>query len=438
MATFVLTDLAHDVWVEDFRIDEQSLGLSSPSRCSVRKRRLRGGRRDGVDLVEVQGGAISFAVIPTRGMGLWKGSYQDFRLGWDSPVTDGPVNPAFVNLSGLGGLGWLDGFDELLARCGLGWSGAPFEIKVRQADGSESNTTYGLHGKIANTPASFVAVHVADQPPHEITVEGHVEESHLFGPQVRMICKVSTIPGSNRLVVRDEFVNLRDRPVDMQVLYHWNFGPPFLEAGARFAAPLRAITPRDAHAAEGLAEHLRFRPPEPGFNEQVYFYELHAQSGRGSETLAMLRNSEGDKAVVLRFHKDQLPCFTLWKNTAGQREGYVTGLEPGTNYPNPKAFEKSRDRVVTLPVDGRYVVETTLEVLTSVAGVADLEREIESLQAQGQPTLNAQPSEPYARSRSQAEPAREGWAGWGLQRLLKFVQSVASRLYGGGGSSPEL
>ena len=94
------------------------------------------------------------------------------RLGWDSPVADGPVNPAYVNLSGLGGLGWLDGFDELLARCGLAWSGAPFEVKSRKPDGSESNTTFGLHGKIANTPASYLAVHVADQPPHEVDHRG--------------------------------------------------------------------------------------------------------------------------------------------------------------------------------------------------------------------------------------------------------------------------
>ena len=79
----------------------------------------------------------------------------------------------------------------------------------------------------------------------------------------------------------------------------------------------------------------------------------------------MLRNQAGDKAVVLRFHKDQLPCFTLWKNTAGRRDGYVTGLEPATNYPNPRPFEKARNRIVTLPVDGRYVVETTLEVLAT-------------------------------------------------------------------------
>jgi hypothetical protein len=399
MASFVLTDVAQDVWVESFTTDEKTPGLTMPAGCSISKRRLRGGRRDGVDLIEVSNGPFWFAVVPTRGMGLWKAGYDGQRLGWESPVKDGPVHPALVNLMALGGLGWLDGFDELLARCGLAWSGAPFEVKQTKPDGSESHTTFGLHGKIANIPASYVAVHVDDEPPHEIAVEGHVEEWHLFGPQIRMSTRISTTPGSNRITVRDEFVNLKDQPVEMQALYHWNFGPPVLEEGARFVAPVRMMSPRDARAVEGLNEHDLYAAPEPGYSEQVYFYELHARMGRGSETLAMLRNRAGDRAVALRFHKDQLPCFTLWKNTAGLRDGYVTGLEPATNYPNPRPFEKERKRIVTLPVDGRYVIETTLEVLTTREAVAAVEAEVAELQAQGNPSINPKPAEPFAPER---------------------------------------
>src|SRR5436190_1937900 len=127
MGTFILTDVANDVWVENFTLDNEALGLPLASHCSVTKRTLHGGRRDRVDLIQVKNGPLRFSIVPTRGMGLWKGSYHGNRLGWDSPVVDGPVNPAYVNLMSLGGLGWLDGFDELLARCGLAWSGAPFE-----------------------------------------------------------------------------------------------------------------------------------------------------------------------------------------------------------------------------------------------------------------------------------------------------------------------
>jgi hypothetical protein len=395
MPSFTLTDIAHDLWVEGFAITSADLELPAAPPWSVIKRTLRGGRRDGVDLIQVNNGALAFAVIPTRGMGLWRGQYQGDFVGWDSPVADGPVHPSFVNLMSGGGLGWLEGFDELLVRCGLENNGAPYEEKKIKPDGSESHTTFGLHGKIANIPAQFVAVHVAPEPPYEITVEGHVEEAKLFSPQVRMVTKISTTPGSNRVTVRDEFHNLKESRVDMQVLYHWNFGAPYLEEGSSLVVPTKAVVPRDRRAQEGMGHYDVFGAPEPGFTEQVYFFELHGES-RDGRTLAVLRNHAGDKAVALRFAKSQLPAFTLWKNTSGRKEGYVTGLEPATNYPNPKPFEKAHQRVVTLPPGGRFLAETTLEVCNTKQAVADVEQEVRKLQGQGAPKVHQKPIEPFA------------------------------------------
>jgi hypothetical protein len=393
MPTYLLTDLARDVWVDSFQLSAEDLDVPSTASWSVGKRTLRGGRRDGVDLIHVNNGVLSFSIIPTRGMGIWRGRYGSDRIGWDSPIADGPVHPSFVNLMNWGGLGWLEGFDELLVRCGLENNGAPYEVKTTNPDGSERHTIYGLHGKIANLPASFVAVHVDAQPPLEITVEGHVQESKLFGPQIEMVTKIATVPGSNRLRVRDEFISLKDSPCDMQMLYHWNFGPPHLEEGARLVAPIKAIAPRDARAQEGIDHVEVYGPPELGFTEQAYFAELHA--GRDDQTLAMLRNRAGDKGVVLRFTKSQLPAFTLWKNTGSRNDGYVTGLEPGTNYPNAKPFEKARNRVITLPKGGRYVAETILEVLNTAQGVAEIEAEIHALQRQAAPVVHRRPTEPF-------------------------------------------
>ena len=235
MSTFVLTDVSSDVWQDSFSVDATAMGLAEGFPWSVKKHRLRGGRRDGVDLIVVDNGALRFSIVPTRGMGLWKGWYEGNRLGWDSPVTDGPVHPSLVNLAAAGGLGWLDGFDELLARCGLENNGAPFEVKTVKPDGSESHTTFGLHGKIANIPASYVAVHVGTASRRTRSWSKDTShESRLFGPQVRMVTRIATVPGSNTLVVRDEFVNLKEQPVEIQILYHWNFGPPFLGPGSRF------------------------------------------------------------------------------------------------------------------------------------------------------------------------------------------------------------
>src|SRR5262249_22274985 len=157
--TWTLTDIASDVWLDSFAVSNDSLRLPTPHDWSIRKRTLRGGLRDGIDLIEVHNGALSLSVLPTRGMGLWRGEYRGNYLGWKSPVL-GPVHPKFVEQSLRGGIGWLSGFDEWLCRCGLASNGPP---------GEDAGSKLTLHGRIANTPANFVEARVGLDPPHEIS-----------------------------------------------------------------------------------------------------------------------------------------------------------------------------------------------------------------------------------------------------------------------------
>ena len=153
--TWVLTDVADDVWLDSFTVGNDSLRLPTPHDWSIRKRTLHGGLRDGIDLIEVHNGALSFSILPTRGMGLWHGDYHGLALGWRAPI-EGPVHPKYVNVADRGGLGWLAGFDELLCRCGLASNGPP---------GGDDGTPLTLHGRIANLPAQTVEVRVNLDPP---------------------------------------------------------------------------------------------------------------------------------------------------------------------------------------------------------------------------------------------------------------------------------
>jgi len=392
MARFVLQHASnHNVYEDEKVIGPADLGpgVDAASSWSVRKHTLRGGKRDGVEQITVDNGRLSFDVLPTRGMGIWLARLGEARVGWQSPVTDGPVHPALVNLTARAGLGWLQGFDELMARCGLESNGPPnFDAQGR--------VIQGLHGRIANIPAREVSVVVDDQPPHAIHVKGSVDESELFFGRLRLTTVISTIPGSNRLTMLDEVTNLRGVPGSFQLLYHWNFGPPQLEAGSRFVAPIQAVCPRDARAVEGLDQFDQFEGPVSGFAEQCYFMRLHA--GADHRTVVLLRNRAGDQGVALRFDIRQMPCFTLWKCTQSLEDGYVTGLEPGVNFPNARAFEEAQGRVQTLAPGESALLETTLEVLGSAHEVAAVESEIQRIQEQGgAAVIHRTPVGPFAR-----------------------------------------
>ncbi|MBN1395482.1 MAG: DUF4432 family protein, partial [Pirellulales bacterium] len=149
--TWTLTDVAADEYIDQISLGPEDVSITD-AKFSVSKRTLRGGLREGVDFIEVDNGRLWFAVVPTRGMGVWGAICDELHLGWAAPV-DGPVNPAFVPIWESSGIGWLSGFDELLVRCGLESNGAP-EFRP---DGA---LLWPLHGKIANTPAHRVEVSI--------------------------------------------------------------------------------------------------------------------------------------------------------------------------------------------------------------------------------------------------------------------------------------
>ncbi|HOX07846.1 MAG TPA: aldose 1-epimerase family protein [Planctomycetota bacterium] len=386
--TWTLTDVARGIWQDEFEVTSRRAGARRGPAWSIRKRTLRGGLTDGVEVVEVDNGAFAFTVLPTRGMGIWRGAYRGLDVAWNAPVV-GPVHPKFVDPGDRGGLGWLQGFDEVIVRCGLESNGAPCTDVVVDNNGNRSEVRLPLHGRIANLPANRLVVEVLPGDPAELVVTGIVDESMLFGPGLRLISRVSTKAGSSVLSIDDRVENLRAIPSEIELLYHCNFGAPFLEAGSRLVAPAVNVSPRDPRAVEGIAEYDRYLGPTAGYVEQVYFYEL--AGARDGRTLAALVNSTGDKAAVVRFRLDEMPCLTQWKNTQALADGYVTGLEPGTNYPNPKPFERERGRVIRLAPGGSHRARLDLEILDSARAVSSLEREVAALVGGKSPKVHRVP-----------------------------------------------
>src|SRR5262245_56513769 len=65
MSKVILTDVRYPPSASVVEHEESGTGWS------IRQLRLKGGLRDGVELIEVEAGGLSFSVLPTRGMGLW-------------------------------------------------------------------------------------------------------------------------------------------------------------------------------------------------------------------------------------------------------------------------------------------------------------------------------------------------------------------------------
>lgn len=377
--TWTLTDQQEDIYVDQIVIEPENVGGAASGYC-VTKRVLSGGVRRGVEVVEVNNGRLRFTVVPTRGMGLWRASLGQLQLGWKSPVK-GPVHPSMVRLSDPSGIGWLDGFDELLVRCGLESNGAP------EFD-AQGKLVHGLHGKIANLPAHQLEVSI-DGDAGEISVRGVVDEARLFGNNLRLESTVTTRVNEPSLTITDVVSNISADESDLELLYHVNFGPPLLEPGAKAVLPIRKLAPRDVVAKGNLPKWDTYGPPTPGLAESCFFFQLCPDANGNTE--AVLHNEAASQGVALRQNTTQLPYFVLWKNTLGEQDGYVAGMEPAINFPNPKSFEKQHGRVAVLKPGEQRTFQLTLEALPNEATVAAATARVAKLQQGATPEVLDRP-----------------------------------------------
>jgi hypothetical protein len=379
--SILLTDTTCNVSVKEWSISSDDFGGTEGGlRWSVAKRVLAGGRQEGVEVIEVDNGLMKFTVVPTRGFNIWKANVGDVRLGWDSPVSE-IVHPQFVNLTERGGLGWLNGFGEWISRCGLESMGPPCK---------DGNQIYTLHGRINYIPASYVEVRLEARPVSRIILRGVVDESLMFGPQLRLTTEISTEIGKPALSFDDSVTNLSDAPQEMESLYHANFGPPVLGRGAQFVAPVKKVAPRDARAAEGgMAGWSAYAGPQPpGYTEQVYLMELYADDAGMTE--ALLKSADGTKGALVSFDVGKLPFITLWKNEAPSKAGYATGLEPGTSFPLPKPVERAAGRIPKLNGGESYNTKVAFSALISGEEVETAVGSIRRLQ-QADPEVQISP-----------------------------------------------
>jgi galactose mutarotase-like enzyme len=366
---FVLTDVDDNIEVPNWSITSEELGLGGSVPFKIWKKTLHGGKQEGSTLVGIEAGDLSVLVVPTRGMGIYKAHYRGVEFGWKSPV-DEIVHPSFMDLTGRGGLGWLEGFNELMVRCGYEWTGHPYR---------DGDRMFTLHGRAANTPASLVTVEVERQAPHRITLTGLLKEKTFAFANLETRTELVIEPGTGALHIHDRLTNKSDVTSPYQIIYHTNFGLPLLGEGARIMAPVKCVVPLDDAATKNLENWQRYSGPKSGFVEELYGLVLHKDSGR--RTLVALVGADGSRGVALRFSLDQLPFFTLWKNTDSHEQGYVTGLEPASNYPHPRKEEEAHGRLQHLGPGKTQEFDLTIQFLVDQYDVAKVASEIEGLQA---------------------------------------------------------
>lgn len=287
----------------------------------IRRYVLDDGPERGLEVIEVRTGAgLEFTVMPTKGLDFGLAKYGGVPVSWQSP--QGDVHPMYYQ---PGEDGWLrTASGGLMMTCGLVNVGSPSHYNGRQ---------HGLHGRIHHTPAREVsAAGQWDGDDYEMTIRGVVEEVALFGERLRLSREICARLGENRIVVRDRVENAGFDATPHMLLYHFNFGYPFLSPDTIMHFPKGTVAPREPDTP--LDGYDRWQEPEQGCRELVYYHQPEArsvaqmrlvqprfpQAGKGNTTIPL--------AIVLSWHTDTLPRLVQWKMPAAGV--YALGVEPAS------------------------------------------------------------------------------------------------------------
>ena len=345
------------------------------------------GKALGMKCLTIETDSLRTMILPSRGMGIWKSWAKScegngnqalgrdstdnnwVEFGWSSPV-QGPVHPSLVPIGDPSGIGWLEGFDELLVRCGLLSNGAP------EFDAS-GKVAYPVHGRIANLPVDSMRIEAHPELGY-LDVIGVVSESRFLVYSLTLESRIRFHIGSSAMEIHDTVTNLRSTPGSMQLLYHINLGQPVLQSGSKIVAPLNRLAPRDPRAAEGIGQWDRCNGPQSGYSEQVYYGDPVCSSDHWTQ--AMLCNHDETLGYAVHFDKSTLPVVNFWKNTASVEDGYVVGIEPATGFPNNRSFEERNNRVVQLQGGESRTFRLKLYPRIGAQAVLESKQAIEQLQ----------------------------------------------------------
>jgi hypothetical protein len=306
----------------------------------------------GVQQLEFRTGTgLIFKVAVDRGMDIGYCEYQGRSLAW-IPPSQLPAPWFFGEQTDFG---WLrNALGGLINTCGLVHIGNPTDVRVDHFNfPARAFERFGVHDRVALSPARLVKYGEHWQGDVcWLEAVGEVTQAQPFGENLRLTRRIKAKLGESELSVVDEVENLGFYSTQHMLLYHTNFGFPFVQEGSEIVLPVKdgSIARVLAGTTEDASKDWRsVISPTKAWELQVFEHSLESRPDGTTSTGILRRNPEGEycEGVYLDFNVNQLPVFL---QTRMMGEGfYSIILEPATNGLGDKAIEDLGERVRLQP-----------------------------------------------------------------------------------------
>ncbi|MBL8588650.1 MAG: DUF4432 family protein, partial [Methylobacteriaceae bacterium] len=191
---------------------------------------LEDGQGRGQRLIELDtGGGLALDILPDRTLDLGQARIRGVPVAWIGPA--GYRSPWLPGVPEHGHSPMERGLAGLLTTCGFEHARLP---AARPRPPGFLDAVHPLHGSLPFTPAADVAISRSwGAEGGVLVVEGRVCQFILDGPSYELTRRIEAPIGGAELRIRDSIANIGHAPAPLMALYHFNFGWPAVDDGAR-------------------------------------------------------------------------------------------------------------------------------------------------------------------------------------------------------------
>lgn len=179
---------------------------------------------------------------------------------------------------------------------------------------------FELHGTYHNIPARILCINETED---EISVTAQIHYSALFGQNLVMERCVVLSTKDATITVNDTLKNLGTKDENYCILYHINFGYPFLDEGVEIVCDTEKVEARAEYARKFLPTSHIFEKPQDNDSERCYYLY-----NKGDNVKVI--NKKLAKKVTISYSKDTLPALVQWNSPV--TTDYALGIEPASTF----------------------------------------------------------------------------------------------------------
>jgi len=275
------------------------------------------GMARGIPAVQVRNGSgLAFTVLEGRNMDLYNLEYKGINLAFF--YKNGLTAPERVSNNHNEFLGQSSG--GMMYTSGLQNSGP-----ANEAEGLYQP----LHGRIGAKGAENISTksYFDDSDNYCFEISGKTREARLFNHNLTLERTLSTEMNANSLKIIDIIENETCRDTFYSILYHINFGYPFLDEGTEIVVSDQTIsTARTEWSKKYFDERFHMTKPIDNFAEHLYYHDLPANEQNLCS--ALIINNKLNLAVEITYDKASLPCLVEWKSMGSG--DYALGILPSS------------------------------------------------------------------------------------------------------------